>query len=106
MTPSRKMKLDTIFSSSYPRSFHLKAQLWPHPFGEAADCVVCLWGAASHHLEAVQHLRKDIESDFDTSLPGSLGKHPAVIDKRLVASRLEVDRRQSSKIRVERACIR
>src|SRR5262245_66244893 len=47
------------------RSFASKAQLRPHPFGEAADCVICLGGAASHHLEAMQHLRKDIEPDVD-----------------------------------------
>src|SRR5262245_4735434 len=82
-----------------------KAQLRPYPFGEAADCVVCLGGATSHHLEAVQHLRKDIEPNFDTRSPGSLGKHSAVIDKGLVASGLQVDRRESSKIRIERACM-
>src|SRR5262245_61872969 len=74
----------------------LKAQLRPYPFGEAADCVICFGGAASHHLEAMQHLGKDIEPDFDTRSPGSLGKHPAVIDKGLVASGLQVDRRESS----------
>src|SRR5262245_45963585 len=94
---------ESLTSSSGSRK---KAQFRPHPFGEAADCVVCLGRAASHYLEAVQHLRKDIESDFDTSVPGSLGKHPAVIDKGLVASGLQVDRRESSKIRIERACIR
>src|SRR5262252_800622 len=82
-----------------------KAQLRPYPFGEASDCVVCLGGAASHHLEAMQHLREDIEPDFDTRSRGSLGKHPAVIDKGLVASGLQVDRRESSKICIERAGI-
>src|SRR5215475_14694626 len=93
------------FSLSYPRSFALKAQLRPHPFGEAADCVVRLGSAASHHLEAMQHLRTHIEPAFDTGLPGSLGEHPTVIDKSLVASGLQVGRRESSKIRVEGAGI-
>src|SRR5262249_7429754 len=47
----------------------------------------------------------DIEPDVDTRLPGSLGKHPAVIDKGLVASGLQVDWRESSEIRVEWAGI-
>src|SRR5262245_45185618 len=102
---ARRNSTRSAFSLSYPHYFTSKAQLWPHPFGEAADCVVCLGRAASHHLEAVQHLRKDIEPDFDTRLTGSLGKHPAVIDKGLVASGLQVDRRESSKIRMKRAGI-
>src|SRR5262245_53023855 len=106
MTPSSATKLDrSAFSLSYPQCFASKPQFRPHPFGEAADCVVCLVGAASDHLEAVQHLRKDIEPDSDTGLPGSLGKHPAVVDKGLVASGLQVDWRESSQIRVERACV-
>src|SRR5262245_31138996 len=78
-----------------------KGQLRPNPFGEAPDCVVCFWCAAGHHLEAVQHLRNHIERDFDAGLRGSFGKHSAVIDEGLVASSLQVDRREASKIRVE-----
>src|SRR5215831_3892602 len=94
-----------LLSSSYPRSFASKAQLRSDPLRQAADCVVCLGGAASHHLEAVQHLGDHIEPGFDTGLRDSLGEHSAVIDKGLVASGLQVDRRESGRVRVERACM-
>src|SRR5262245_56000292 len=90
---------------SYLHSFASKAQLRSHPFGQPADCVVCLGSAASHHLEAVQHLREHVEPYFDAGLLGSLGKHPAVIDKGLVASGLQEDWRESGKVAVQRACM-
>src|SRR5262245_7978016 len=54
----------------------------------------------------VQHLREHVEPDFDAGLLGSLGEHPAVIDKGLVASGLQEDWRESRKVAVERACMR
>src|SRR5262245_10070580 len=80
---------------------HPKAQLWPHAFGQVVDCVVRIGGAASRQLEAAQHLREHIAPDFDRRLPGPLGKQPAISDKSLVASGLQVDRRESGKIGVE-----
>jgi hypothetical protein len=51
----------------------------------------------------MQHLREHIEPDLDTGVAGSFGKHPAVIDEGLVASGLQVDRRESGEVSVERA---
>jgi len=53
----------------------------------------------------VQHLREHTEPDFDTCLPGSVGKHSAVIDKGFITSGLQIDRRESCEIRVERICM-
>src|SRR5262245_10358437 len=75
MTPSSETKLDTIsFLIELPSFVRPEGPVSAAPFGEATDCVVRPWSAASHHLEAMQHLREHIEPDFDTGLRGPLGE--------------------------------
>ena len=72
-----------------------KPKLRTHPKGELPYRIVGLGRDAGQELEDVLHVGVDVDCDINFRLARPLGKPLAVVEQRLVATDLNVDRWQA-----------
>ena len=89
-----------VRSGTSPRLFQSK--LRADPGGDLLYGLVCFRGDAGQELEHVLHFGEDIDLHVPAGLPQRLGQSVAVIQQRLVSADLDVDRRQSAQVGVQR----